>query len=343
MASTIMREGAMPARGRTLIRVASLLAALRAATCCDVAAADESGLSYWLQGQFGSFAAVPSEPGWSFDNIYYHATAATSGGRRIARGGRIHGGLTSPSDLFMFTPTYTFATPVLGGQAAVAITATYGRNTSSASETLPRLGEPPLLEGRSDSVVGFGDLDPYASLKWNLGVSNFMVYATAGVPVGAYDPNLLSSIGIGHWAADAGAGYTYYDEQVGFEASAVLGFTYNFVNPYTQYQSGIDAHLDWAVSPYASEKMHVGAVGYVYRQVTGDSGPGTRLGEFKSRVLGIGPQIGFFFPFADRQGYLNLKAYQEYNAENRLEGWTAYITFSVEPPETKSAKSAGKQ
>lgn len=333
----------MPAQARTLARAAGLLAALRAVSCCDLAAADESGLSFWLQGTFGSFAAVPNEPGWSFDNTYYHAMAATSGGARVPRGGRIHGELKSPSDLFMFTPTYTFATPVLGGQAAVGISATYGRNTSSAAESVARLGGPVLSEARSDSVVGFGDLDPFAMLKWNLGVNNVMVYATAGVPVGAYDPNLLSSMGTGHWAADAGVGYTYFNEQVGFEASAVLGFTYNFINPYTQYQSGVDAHLDVAVSPWVSEKMHVGMVGYIYRQVTGDSGPGARLGEFKSRVVGVGPQIGFFFPFADRQGYLNVKAFQEYNGQNRLEGWTAYVTFSVQPPERKSANSAGKQ
>jgi hypothetical protein len=148
---------------------------------------------------------------------------------------------------------------------------------------------------------------------------------------------------MGHWAADAGGGYTYFNEQVGFEASAVVGFTYNFINPYTQYQSGMDAHLDWALSPYVSDKLHVGMVGYVFRQVTGDSGTGARLGEFKSRVIGIGPQIGFFFPFGDQQGYLNFKAFQEYNAHNRLDGWVGYVTFSVQPPDAKPANNDGKQ
>ena len=74
-------------------------------------------------------------------------------------------------------------------------------------------------------------------------------------------------MGLGHWAADAGAGYTYLNEQIGFEWSAVAGLTYNFINPYTQYQSGIDAHLDWAISPYLSDKFHLGAVGYVYNQL----------------------------------------------------------------------------
>jgi hypothetical protein len=62
------------------------------------------------------------------------------------------------------------------------------------------------------------------------------------VPVGIYDPTRLATMGLGHWATDAGAGYTYLNEQVGFEWSAVVGFTYNFIKPYTQYRSGIDAH-----------------------------------------------------------------------------------------------------
>ena len=128
------------------------------------------------------------------------------------------------------------------------------------------------------------------------------------------------------------------NEQVGFEWSALVGLTYNSINPYTQYRSGIDAHLDWAISPYLSKKLHIGAVGYVYNQLTDDVGARPALGGFKSRVAGIGPQIGFFFPFADREGYLNLRGYYEFNARNRLEGWTAYVTFSVEAAERKSAQ-----
>jgi hypothetical protein len=37
-------------------------------------------VSFWLQGQYGSFAAAPSQPGWSFENTFYHATAAADVG-----------------------------------------------------------------------------------------------------------------------------------------------------------------------------------------------------------------------------------------------------------------------
>jgi hypothetical protein len=170
-----------------------------------------------------------------------------------------------------------------------------------------------------------------------------MLYATGNIPVGAYSTTRLSALGLGYWAVDAGAGYTYYSEDAGVEWSAVLGFTYNFINPHTRYQSGISAHLDWAISPYVSDTMHLGAVGYFYGQLTGDSGPGATLGDFKSRVAGIGPQIGFFFSVGDREAYLNFRGYQEFNAKNRLSGWTAWVTLSFEPPERKSSNASTRK
>ena len=77
--------------------------------------ADEAGVSFWLPGQYGSFSAVPSDPGWSFESSYYHASADASRGISFERGGAIQAGMKSPSDLFMFTPTYAFKTPIFGG------------------------------------------------------------------------------------------------------------------------------------------------------------------------------------------------------------------------------------
>lgn len=41
--------------------------------------ADESGISFWLPGQFGSLAAAPGTPGWSMAEVYYHTTVAAAG------------------------------------------------------------------------------------------------------------------------------------------------------------------------------------------------------------------------------------------------------------------------
>jgi hypothetical protein len=60
---------------------------------------------------------------------------------------------------------------------------------------------------------------------------------------------------------------------------------------------------------------------------------------FESRVIGIGPQVGHLFPVAGMQGYVNLKAYGEFDSRNRPSGWNAWLTFSISPAAPKKANS----
>lgn len=95
-------------------------------------------------------------------------------------------------------------------------------------------------------------------------------------------------------------------------------------------------HVDLGGSWFLSERFLVGAAGYHYQQLTGDSGAGAVLGDFKSRVAGIGQQIGYLFPVGDNmQGVLKVKAYQEFAAENRTEGWNLWVGFALSPAPAK--------
>jgi hypothetical protein len=274
-----------------------------------LASADETGESFWTPGSFGSLAATPSQPGFSLSSTWYHTS--TTAGSEVARARAIrierleasvaesvNAISVSPEDLAMITPSYTFATPVLGGQAALALTATYGRKRTIDDLTLTTpvlVGPFAITRSRfdtvSDTVTGFGDVSPQFSLRWNTGVHNVMTYLTGNIPVGIYDRARLSNIGIGHGALDGGAGYTYLNEQTGYEFSAVAGLTYNFVNPATQYQSGIDVHLDWGASRYVTKQLQIGLVGYLYNQASCDGGSGDRVGCFQSRVASAGAQL----------------------------------------------------
>jgi hypothetical protein len=182
-----------------------------------------------------------------------------------------------------------------------------------------------------DSRWGFNDLLPTGALRWNAGVHNYMIYAQTEITVGTYDPSRLANFGIGHGGFDGGAGYTYFDSKTGYEFSAVAGLTYNLENTHTNYQNGIDAHIDWGASKFLSKQLHIGLVGYYYQQLTSDSGQPPILGDFKSRVAAVGPQIGYLFPIGDMQGYVNLKGYREFAAENRPEGWNAWLTLAISP------------
>ena len=312
----------------TLALAASLLVVERAA-------ADEGGVSFWLSGSYAAFAATPANPGWSSETVYYHSAASAQRGITFSRGFGLHVGLSSPVDMVMFTPTYSFETPILGGQLGLGMTALVGKNKSTVTATLTGPGGGALSGTYSDSVLGFGDLYPAATLKWTRDDHYFMVYGTTGIPVGAYDINRLSAMGLGHWAVDGGVGYTYYNEKAGFEFSAVSGLTYNFVNPYTDYRSGVDWHLDWSLSPFVSDKMLIGAVGYVYNQLTDDRAPTPLPGNTRSRVAAIGPQLGFFFPLAGRDASLTFKSYHEFDVHRRLEGWNGWVTLSIDAHENR--------
>jgi hypothetical protein len=209
-----------------------------------------------------------------------------------------------------------------------------GHNNTSLDGTLTAMVGPAVVtrNGNLDSsLTGFGDLYPQASLRWNMGVHNFMTYVTGDIPVGAYDSSRLANLGIGHGAIDGGFGYTYFNPQTGHEFSAVTGFTYNFENTDTNYRNGIDWHLDWGASQFLSKQLFVGAVGYFYNQITADSGAALFLGANESRVAGIGPQIGYLFPVGDKQGYLNLKGYAKFDAARRADGWNVWLTFVISP------------
>jgi hypothetical protein len=298
----------------------------------QVSLADETGVSFWLPGTFGSLAAAPGQPGFQWATTYYHTTAKAGAGQTFQQGGRIEAGLNVRANLFLLSPTYVFATPILGGgQLAVGVTSIVGPVDTRISGTLTGPRGRTVSGSRSDSLASFGDLYPMVSLKWNQGTSNFMTYMSGDIPVGSYDPVRISNIGIGHGAIDGGAGYTYFNPLSGYEFSTVAGLTYNFENPDTKYQSGVDFHVDWAASKFLSKQLFVGLVGYGYDQIGCDSGSGDRLGCFKSRVVGIGPQLGYLFPIAGMQGYVNLKGYGEFDNKNRPDGFNIWLTFAVTP------------
>jgi len=336
-------------QGSALTRAIAITLALGAAAVApSLVKADEGGISFWVPGLFGSLAASPLQPGFSFGTIYYHTSVKAGADVGFARevplgrittnfSGNVNIDLKADVDLGIAVPSYTFAERFLGAQATVLMLVPYGRNKTSADATVAGnvgLGGPgfTIAGARTDDTVGFGDLAPQFNLRWNAGVDNYMTYVATNITTGRYDPNRLANLGIGHNAIDAGGGYTYLNPQNGQEFSAVLGFTYNFENTNTQYQNGVDMHLDLGTSKFVTKQLQLGLVGYAYQQLSCDTGAGDRVGCFESRVFGAGPQIGYIIPMGDHlQGYLNLKGYKEFGAQHRPEGWNTWLTFAISP------------
>jgi hypothetical protein len=338
--------GKLSARARVPLRLATALFAFAAVTySTNVSLADEDGVSFWVPGFFGSLASTPQQPGWSLASIYYHTDVSASGNAAVAReitigqfnpklNASVNANVHAKADLGFVIPTYVFASPFLGGQASASLLMAYGNNDTSLNATVTgTIGPIPFTKSIAlqQDTMGLADLIPQFAVRWNAGVNNYMAYLTGDIPVGKYSSTDLANIGLGHGAIDGGVGYTYFDPKTGHEFSAVLGLTGNFRNQSTGYTSGIDSHLDWGASQFLSKQVQVGLVGYFYEQLTADSGCAPVLCPFKSRVIGIGPQIGYIFPVAGMQGYVNLKGYGEFDHDNRPDGWNLWLTFVLSP------------
>jgi hypothetical protein len=336
-------QGGTTRRTKLAATTAAFLVVGMLAATSDRAVADEGGVSFWLPGQFGSLAALPGVPGWSLGLVNYYPSVSANGAVAAAREvtlGRfsatvnvnLNATIKATPDLVFIAPAYTFATPVFGGQFAVSAITAVGRSVTDLSGTLTVTGPGGGAITRQGSIddgrTGFSDIYPLATLKWNDGFNNWMTYMMGDIPVGMYSTTSLANIGIGHGAID---GYTYFNPQTGNEFSAVTGLTYNLENYSTDYTNGIDWHLDWGASHFLTKTVLVGAVGYVYDQITADQGAAPILGSFESRVVGVGPQLGLIFPGPSVQTYLNFKAYWEFDAENRPSGWNAWVTLAFSP------------
>jgi hypothetical protein len=282
------------------------------------ARADEGGSGFWMPGSFAFQAAMPAPLGLSLETNYYHATQATDPSLNITRGANQITGLYTSSNLMIFTPTYAIATPGIGGQTEFGVTVQYGNYTAADPGTT-----------HADSITALGDISPSLTQKWTVDVHNFMVYGAANMPTGAYDPLHLATLGLGHWSFDTGVGYTYFKQETGLEFSAVLGFTINLMNPSTSYQSGVDMHVDMSAAKLFSNNFYVGAAGYLYQQLSADSGPGASFGAFTSSVMGVGPQAGYTFSVGGHDSSISARAYYEVAGANRPEGWTAWLTFTI--------------
>jgi len=302
--------------GRALVVLGIALASPGAAW------ADEGGASFWIPGQAAeNLAATMPSPGWSVPVTYYYYAGSAPDSVSTGYGAAVAPGTRSRTSLVTFTPTYAPSTPLLGGQLALAVSLGVAGEWTQVAQG--------AADPYSQTVWGFTDVAPAATLGWQRGANAWAVYVTGNVPVGSYDSTRLSNVGLGRAALDAGALYTYQLGDGGPSASAALGMTYNFTNPETDYRSGIDAHLDVSAMMPLSASWRAGLSGYVYYQLTGDGGSGNACGPCKSRVAGVGPQVNYAFGAAGPSWSANLRGYYEFWARNRLQGYAVFASLSI--------------
>ena len=181
---------------------------------------------------------------------------------------------------------------------------------------------------RRGNRTGLGDIvfspfmvnyDAFKNIDINFRVN---IYA----PTGSYDVNRLVNNGKNFWTVEPTIGFMYLGQENGIEASLFFGADFNGENPDTNYKSGTQIHFDGTLAqhfPLMSGLAGAGVSAYWYDQVTGDSGNGATLGDFKAEAAGAGPVLSWANSTGKYVG--EIKYIMDFHNENRLDGDTVWL------------------
>lgn len=321
----LTRESGLAA-GRTAVIVGVALCQLPAGS----AVAAESGSSFYLLGQRGQGAAVlPPVEGVFFALPNYFYSGDASGSLTLPIGGAASVGVDA--DIFLTLPTVIWMTPtdIFGGDLGFSATFVYGKADISATAAVSIPGVIDTTFDRSDDRWAAGDPVLSAFLGWHQENRHYLVSTSLNVPVGNYDVGRLSNVSLNRWAGDITAAGTWLFPAHSMELSSAAGITFNGKNDDTEYETGTEFHLEAAAFYQFSPALSAGVNGYFYDQLTGDSGDGARLGDFKGRVVGIGPGVSGTFMVGPAPVSVSLRYFHEFNVTNRLEGNTGWLTVAL--------------
>ncbi len=301
-----------------------------AALSCGVAHASEGGASFYLLGSSGPEAAImPPLPGVFFSNTAYVYHGEAGAGRDFQVGGNIVAGLKATIAADFPTMLWVPSTNFLGGTVAVGAIIPAGEPWVDVSAVLTGPGGNTISVHRSDTAFVFGDPAGVGMLGWKWGKTYLQFSDLLNVPIGDYRYGDLANLAFHRWANDSSAALTWHDDKSGWDLSAKSGFTFNGENPATQYRTGTEWHIEASVQKRLSPAWALGVQAYHFDQVTGDSGPGAKLGSFEGQVTGVGGNIAYNFKLGTRPATLMLHGASEFDAVNRLQGSAVWLDFSI--------------
>jgi len=211
----------------------------------------------------------------------------------------------------LYVPTWT----LWGGRPGIGVTVPVGHLDLEATATVG-----PMSAKRTTEGAGLGDVTTRVQLGWERGTFSHLFYVQAVAPTGRYEKGFNPIIGLNRPSIDAGWAFTWVDPRTKLQFNGSAGFNFNFENNETDYLSGNEFHFEWAIGYELTKGFVIGVVGYNWRQLTGDSGPGALLGPFEGSVDAIGAGLSYTTVIDQKPVILNLRHYEEFDAEHRISG-----------------------
>ncbi|VFU09816.1 SphA family protein [Methylocella tundrae] len=285
----------------------------------------EYGLSNYQLGLVLPLAGYTPPPGVYFwDNFYlYQGSSNLYQNTKIKSPSRVT--YNFAANIFVFA-WFTEAT-LFGGELGFAYTSAYASETTTAVAPFTDTFGVNRHVTTQQSVDSYTDTEFSAILGWQGGDQHWSLTLSGFVPTGNYDAARIAQTSLNRPALDIKGAYTFLSLQTGLEASAALGVTLNGVNSATNYQSGAELHLEWALAQHLPSGLSVGVGGYFYQQITNDSGAGNQLGSFRGRVAAIGPVITYTLKAGAQQVNFDARWFHEFAAQNRVQGDGIFATL----------------
>jgi hypothetical protein len=320
--------------------------------------AAENAAGWYALGTKASMAGFVPPPGIYFVDVNYFYSGDASG--TAARGVALRNIVDTPigelsltgklsldvdvkveGDVYYNLPSFLWVAPgkVLGGNVGFGAIVPVGwKDVGFDLDVLATLAVgPPVNQtfqrgarfSGGDSSTEFGDPVLNALIAWHQGNWHWNVSALVNVPIGPWSNNSISNLSFNHWGLDTTAAVTWLDPKIGFEISVAPGFTFNWENPDTDYTTGTEFHVEFALLQHFSKKFAAGVAGFHYQQITGDSGAGAKLGDFEGRVTSLGPIVTYSFNLGKLPVSTQWMWTHDFDVQNRLEGDLAVLTVSM--------------
>jgi len=308
--------------------VSMLVALLISAT---LAMAEEGGSGHYLPGTFATLIDNgPTRPGWVGLASYTYYSGEAQRSREFPIAGTRTRSLNAETHAGVASVMYTIKPRVLGAHYSVAAAVPVVSLTVEGALTGPIISPQ-----RKDSVTSLGDVSVIpAYLAWTNGNFQFNGLLNIITPTGDYEVGRLANTGLNYWTFNPVIGVSYFHPERGFGGTVFSGVTLNTENSATDYHSGSVVHVDGSLYQFLPffglGNIGIGANGFYYQQISGDSGAGAVLGGFEGRTVGVGPILSWLYENAHGTTFLaEAKWLPELDTKRRLKGDLVWFKFAI--------------
>lgn len=177
----------------------------------------------------------------------------------------------------------------------------------------------------SDDRFGVADITATLGLAWHPDrMQTFAFGIDLAMPTGSYDADRFANPGLNHWSIQPTIAYKFFDP-LGLDISLASRLIFNTENPATDYTSGTELVIDYAVG-WNIGNVKIGATGYYLKQLTDDEGPGVAPDGHRGEGFAVGPSFTYSF----NPGMQVSASWQhDVFAKNRAQGDAVWVNFAT--------------